>query len=368
MDVTPLLSLRTGIGYSVEGMWRALGEIEGGPRRIPFALGRPGPASGELPAGIHLLRLPTRALVALWSRTDRPRIDRWIAGADVVHATNFVAPPTGLPLVMTIHDLGFVHEPSTANPVVATFPAMIRRALHRGAHVHVTTDQVALEVDDAFGPGLLAGGRITVIPFGVPDPVTDEGARPGPGSLTGGRPYVLALGSDEPRKNLPRLVDAFASVAPRLPDLALVIAGPSGAGAGGLDDALRRLPGELRARTVRTGPVSAAARTALLRDATALAYPSTYEGFGFPMLEAMAAGVPVFAGDIGALREVAGGAAALVDPEDVASIAAALERLVIDDAERDRLVAAGRARVGAFSWAATAAGLLQLYTSVTGRS
>jgi len=361
IDVTPLLSFRTGIGYAVAGMWEALRALPAGPTMVPYALGlRPAPAPEDVPGRLHRVRAPTRGLLAAWARVDWPPVDRWIGTVDLIHTTNYLTPPSRHPTLMTVNDIGFVHWPSS-DPVVAAFPAVLRRAIRRGAHVHVATAQVGTEVEEAFGPGLLAAGRISVVPYGVPRPDHTGTRSHDRGDLVGSRPYLLALGSDEERKNLPRLVDAFGRVAGYLPDLLLVLAGPSRSSGGPVAAAVDALPPPVRARVVRTGAVSSRTRTELLRGAHLLAYVSTYEGFGFPILEAMAAGVPVLASDVAALREVAGGAAELADPIDADAIADRILLVSTDDTRRTGLVAAGRARAAMFSWESTAAGLVAAY-------
>ena len=163
----------------------------------------------------------------------------------------------------------------------------------------------------------------------------------------------------EPRKDLPTLVRAFAELARDHGDLELVVAGPDGWGAPAFAAAVAA-SGAAR-RIVRVGYLKATERQALLRGATALAFPSLYEGFGFPPLEAMALGVPVVATAAGAVPEVVGDAAELVPPGDAAALAAALGSVIGDSAVRARLVEAGHARAAAFTWAAAAASMVELY-------
>ena len=369
MDVTPLLGFRTGIGLSVQEMWTALSARAGNPALIPYVLGLRAPTRAPgLPEGVRSVRLPTRALLTAWARVDHPRLDHWLTGADVVHATNFITGPSRRATLTTVNDIGFVLDPSSADPVVATFPSVLRRALARGAHVHVTTRHVGTEVDEHFGPGLLAAGRITVIPFGIP-----ALGSPGPlplalGDFLSAGPYVLAIGKAERRKNFPLLVRAFGEVAPDHARLRLVVAGPQGPDSATLRAAIDALPDSVAARVCLAGPVSGPVRRTLLDGALVLAYPSRYEGFGFPPLEAMQVGVPVLASRVGAVQEVAGPAAALADPEEVNEWAAALERLVVDPDHRAALIDAGRRHVAAFSWQATAAGLAALYRRLANSS
>ena len=171
-----------------------------------------------------------------------------------------------------------------------------------------------------------------------------------------GRPFVLAIGTLERRKNLPPLVDAFGRSPPSTRRCALVLAGADGDDRPPIDAAIDRAAAGSPQRVLLTGRVDDATKAWLLRHARVLAYPSLDEGFGFPLLEAMQAGVPVVASDAGSIPEVAGDAALLVDPRDVDALAAALERgahrrPVRDAAGRRRPTPAGRT----FSWADTAA-------------
>ncbi|MEL7207965.1 MAG: glycosyltransferase family 1 protein, partial [Actinomycetota bacterium] len=160
-------------------------------------------------------------------------------------------------------------------------------------------------------------------------------------------------------KDLPGRVAAFDLVADRDDGVRLVIAGPDGWGGPGFDDALGRA--RHRDRIERTGWVDDDRRASLLRDATVLAYPSRYEGFGLPPLEAMAVGTPVVATDAGALPEVLGDAADLVPVGDVEALAAALGRVLDDDRHRAASAARGLERVRGYSWAACIDGIVDLY-------
>ena len=315
-----------------------------------------GGLAAQVPTGVRAASRPmaARLLRALWRRTDHPVIERWTGPVDVAHGTNFVAPPArAAATVVTVHDLTPVRFPELSTPDTRQYPGLLARALRRGAFVHTPSAAVAAEVVELLG---VPAERVVAVHHGVPpvaagDPVVGR-------RLAGAERYVLALGTIEPRKDLPSLLAAFDAVAAALPDLRLVVAGPDGWGTSAFEDALARTAH--RGRVVRLGWVEDPERGALLHGAWAYAYPSLYEGFGFPPLEAMAAGVPVVATTAGALPEVLGDAARMVEPGDVDALAAALLRL--DDAgERTALVQRGHRRVAAFSWDDCAAGLVALY-------
>jgi glycosyltransferase involved in cell wall biosynthesis len=175
-------------------------------------------------------------------------------------------------------------------------------------------------------------------------------------------PYILAINTLDVRKRHEHLVRAFRSAAASNPELQLVIAGADGNATDAVVRSIKALPEELGTRVVVTGRVDDATRAALIRNATVVAYPSADEGFGFPVLEAMSAGVPVVASRVGGLPEIAGDAALLVTVEDDPSeLADALARIVTDDALRAVQIERGRARAAAFSWASHAAGMAALW-------
>ncbi|MCZ7531662.1 MAG: glycosyltransferase family 4 protein [Acidimicrobiia bacterium] len=368
IDVTPLVGVRTGIGVTVAEIIAALGALDAAPPLVPYALSiRARSHRSSLPAATRFVPLPARLLLASWTRADHPRIDRFLGAAELVHATNYLAPPSRHPTLVSVYDCSFVRYPDLCTPEVRAFEPALRRAVSRGATIHTTSAFVASEIEDIFGPGLDAAGRIEVVPLGVPalGPSSAEIPDEVAGTIGEG-PYVLAIGTLEPRKNLPLLVRAFGSTAGSHPGLRLVLAGPDGPARPDVDSAVMALPPALRSRVAITGPVGDAARRALLDNATVLAYPSVYEGFGFPVLEAMACDVPVVAARSGAVPEVAGDGALLVDPADEAALAAALDSLLSSEDLRRSYVDRGRERVHLFEWSATAAGLAAVYERMSG--
>jgi len=310
--------------------------------------------------------MPARPLHAMWGRGGWPPVEWFIGPADVVHGTNFVVPPTRrAAAVVSVHDLTPLHHPELCNPATLAYPGLIRRALGRGAWVHTDSGFVAAEVIDAFGAD---PARVRVVQPGVPP--RPETAPAAAKSLVasflpaGVARYVLAVGTAEPRKDLPGLVRAFDRLAARHADLALVLAGPPGWGEEALTSAIEGV--RARSRVVRTGWLEPAALGALLQEASVLAFPSLYEGFGFPPLEAMAAGVPVVATRAGSLPEVLGDGAFMVDVGDHDGLAEALDQVLDDPALRQRLVAAGAAQAASFSWERCGEGLARLYRDVAG--
>lgn len=356
VDATPLLGKRTGVGTFVAG---ALGALASDPglelSAYALSLRARGTLAAALPPGVRPLRRPMAAgaLIQAWARADRPPAEWWTGEVDVVHGTNYCVPPSRRARqIVTVHDLTPLRFPPLAGPTTRLFPTLVRRALDRGAHVHTPSAFVAAEVVELLGAD---PARVHAVHHGVP---AVPPAAAGQASPVHGR-YVLAIGTVEPRKDLPGLVAAFDAMAGAFPGLRLVIAGPEGWGVEALAAAVDRA--HHADRVVRLGWLEPAVAAALLRGAAVLAFPSLYEGFGLPPLEAMAAGVPVVATRAGALPEVLGDAACLVPPGDPPALAEALALVLGDDEVRDGLVARGRQHVTRFSWQDCAAGLTALY-------
>jgi glycosyltransferase involved in cell wall biosynthesis len=288
----------------------------------------------------------------------------WFIGpTDVVHGTNFVVPPTRRAArVVTVHDLTNVRFPAMCDPATLRFPALVRRAVAEGAWVHTLSQFVADEAMAEFGA---VPERVRVVRPGIPAHATPPG-RPSTGKPETALPpgtdrYIIAFGTVEPRKDLPGLVAAFGLMAEEHKDVALILAGAPGWGDDALDRAVAASP--WRQRIIRPGYVPEHEHRALLTGACVLAYPSVYEGFGFPPLEAMKAGVPVVTTAVGAIPETVGDGARLVPGGDIDALAGALAELVDDEDERRALIARGRARTELFTWEACGQGLADLYAA-----
>ena len=359
VDATPLIGPRSGVGAVTLGMLEALA---GRPhlRVSAFAVSwrERDQVAGGVPPGVAVRRrpLPDRPLHRAWDRAPWPPIEWWTGPVDAVHGTNFDVPPARRAArVVTVHDLAIVRFPELCQPATLAYPARLRRAVEAGAFVHTASAFVAAEVVDLLGAD---PARVRVVPFGVPS-IT---ACPGPSEITGR--YIVAVGTVEARKDYPTLVRAFDQLAATHPDVQLVIAGGEGGAGAALGAAIEAA--HHRRRIVVVGRVDDARRDALLASASVLAYPSHYEGFGLPPLEAMSLGVAVVATTGGALPEVLGDGALLVPVAQPDALAAALAAVLDDDAVRADLISRGRRQAARYSWADCAAGLEALYRSAAG--
>lgn len=306
------------------------------------------------------LPIPTRLFERLSTELRVPRVE-WTTRFDVLFAPNFVPPPTGSRnVVITVHDLAFKRFPGTAPASTRHWLSRLDRAVARASRIVVVSEHSRNDLLDLYA---VDPDRVAVVPLAV----DAERYRPAPAAAVDGirrrhgidGPFVLALTAIEPRKNLPALVRAVA----RLPaDVrpTLVIAGPEARwnpeGGRLLRAALAQVPADVRERIVLTGYVETREKLALLTGADALVYPSLYEGFGFPILEAMACGTPVLTSNVSAMPETAGDAALTVDPTDEDAIGRGIVRILTDDRLREQLRRAGAARVRAFDWERTARG------------
>ncbi len=259
------------------------------------------------------------------------------------------------PTAVVVYDLVPFVRPAEAQSRAARIErATIRPALRRAAALPCISRATQVDLEQRFPA---ARGKASTIPLAADAGFGSPVDHPGHPELE--LPYVLAVGTLEPRKNLERLLDAWLLLPAALRDAhALALVGPRG-----WDD--ERIVAKAEAAGARLlGRVSEAELRALYAGAAAFAYPSLYEGFGLPVLEAMAAGAPVITSTVSSLPEVAGDAALLVDPEDPGAIAGALERVLTDPVEAARLRLAGPARASEFSWQRTARETLALLRSL----
>jgi glycosyltransferase involved in cell wall biosynthesis len=317
IDTSALVQTRAGTARYLNGLLRELG------RRNDVAVSTRAFGRSD--------RVSTLARDAVWY----PFLLGRERNAEVLHCPTYRGPlRSRVPLVVTVHDLAVLRHPETFNRWTRRYsPRIVPHVLRAARRVIAVSEFTRRELIELLD---IPPDKIRVVPNAVEDEFTQDGPS-APGE------YVLAVGTLEPRKNLDRLVEAA-----RRSDVELRVVGARGWGrveAGG--NGVRWL-----------GEVDDSELARLYRGAVCLAYPSLYEGFGIPVLEAMACGAPVVTTRGTAMEEVADGAAVLVDAQDPAEIAAGIERAA---AEREQLVARGLERARAFRWEAVAAATVEVY-------
>ena len=365
------------VGMVVEQMWQPVPGGSGryivevaarladqGVRAIGIAArrcaGEPTPSEVGLTIPVLNSALPRRALYAAWDRLGTPSVDRLLGvgsggGADVVHATTWAIPPTSRPLAVTVHDVAFLRDP---DHFTAHGSAYFHRALEitrKRADAIIVPSQAT--ADDCIDAGLDAS-RITVIPHGLSHtPVTDAQIDEFRARHGLARPYILWVGTREPRKNLPTLLAAYEQM--RGTDLDLVLVGPAGWGSDPTDAPLP--PGRVHV----LGRLDDTDLACAYAGARVFTFPSIWEGFGLPVLEAMAHGTPVVTSADTCMAEITGADAGLLVPAtDASALAEALEAAA--GSEHDRLAAAGIERARDYTWEASVAAHAAIYASLAG--
>ena len=348
VDGTPLLGQRSGIGRYTAALLAELATRSDVDVTVTAFTAR-GQAAlrAAVPAGARVRGgpVPARMLRKLWRHCNWPPVELLAGNAEVLHATNFVLPPAKRAHgVVTVHDLAFLDRPDQLAPQQRDLPDLVERSVARAAVVCTPSAAVAQQVVQQLG---IPAQRIMVTPLGVDRSWLNAVAPAETLRTKLGLPprYLLFVGAAQPRKGLDVLLEAHASQ----PGLApLVLAGPAGWGP--------TLTASPRVRTV--GYLNEADLRCVVAGATALVLPSRDEGFGLPVLEAMATGVPVVCSDLPALREIADGLATLVSPEDPAALAAALAAVAGYDPVG---AAARRAHAARYTWQACAEATVRAY-------
>ncbi len=351
VDVSPLSHPPTGVGNYILGSLRGLAEAAAGRHEIvAFAPTSP-QGRRAIPAAIDGLPLERRLVVLpfahawrqAWSRAAHPAAERFLGRFDVLHFTDWMFPPQAGGVRSTmIHDLVPLRFPEWVTPRTRSMHVAKYANAARTCDVIFTNSRFTAEdVRERLG---VSEERLRVAPPGVEAEFTAEG-----GKADLGRPYVLTVATLEPRKNLRALVDAHRL----LGEPALAIVGGEGWG----EQPELDLPG-----VIRLGRVDDQRLAELYRGAAAVVYPSRFEGFGMPILEAMACGASVVASAHPSMDEASGSAAVRADPEDSAAIAGAIERAI---AERDLLVPLGLAHARQFTWRRVGEIMLTAYEELT---
>jgi glycosyltransferase involved in cell wall biosynthesis len=360
LDYRPALRERTGVGEFVHELTRALAGT--GADEVSVLTSswkdRPAPTLQAELGHVRIVdrRIPVRGLTWSWNRLGWPPVERLAGAADVVHSQSpLVIPATHAARVVTIHDLDFLlHPERTEGEMRRDFPALVRKHVHRADHIVVSSRYARGEVTSRLA---LAHDKVSVCSPGAPAwaaGIARERSTSGPPGTS-----ILFVGTLEPRKNISGLLDAYLRLRERRPDAPpLVMAGRARAAVRGDLERVETAP--LAGHVSVLGYVSDEDRQRLYREACMLVLPSLEEGFGLPVLEAMACGVPVVISDRGSLPEVAGAAASPVDPADPDALAREMTRLLAPVDAREA-AAQGLARAALYSWDRCAASARDAY-------
>jgi glycosyltransferase involved in cell wall biosynthesis len=296
-----------------------------------------------VPKGVEPVELRARSQ-PLRMAISFPRLLRRLQPS-LAHFQHVIAPGCPAPAVVTIHDLSFERDPRLmARRDRFFFQTMVPRSVRRAARILTVSERTKRDLVERYGT---PEGKVVVTPNGVDAAFSPDGPR------RNGAPYLLFVGALQPRKDPLVAIEALSMTDA---DLHLVLAGPDKGGGREVREEVARL--RLERRVEFAGHVAKTELAALYRGATCLVFPSRYEGFGLPVVEAMASGTPVVATTAGAVPEVAGDAAILVEPGDAVALADGIERALAD---RERLVRAGLERARRFTWTKTARRTLAVY-------
>ncbi|GAC1327721.1 MAG: glycosyltransferase family 1 protein [Chloroflexota bacterium] len=374
IDYSAAVNQKAGVGRLVRNQVLALAEVDpDNEYRLVYARPNSG-STPQFPRARNFARrevgLRERWLTILWHRAKMPVPADWFSGpVDLFHSPDFVLPPLRRARgILTVHDLAFLMRPECAHPRLRVYlEEVVPRSVRRADFIIADSENTRNDLVVLLG---VPPTSIAVVPGGVEErftAVTDAMTRSRVRRYLGigEAPFILAIGVLEPRKNLNRLMDAFADLKkrPGVPsDLKLLLAG----GKGWLFDGIfeHHAASPVRDDIVFPGFIPDELLPGMYSCAEVFAFPSLYEGFGLPILEAMACGTPVVASRASCLPEVAAGAAVLIDPASADSLADGLYRTLIEPDLRADLIARGRERAAQYTWRAAAERLLDVYRRV----
>jgi glycosyltransferase involved in cell wall biosynthesis len=374
IDYSAAVNQSAGVGRLVRNQVLALADLDpDNDYRLVYA--RPNRGSDpQFPRARNFSRrevgLRERWLTILWHRAKLPLPADWFSGpVDLYHSPDFVLPPLRHARgILTVHDLAFLMQPECADEHLRAYlEEVVPRSVKRADFIIADSENTRNDLVVLLG---VQPDSVAVVPGGVEQrfaPVTDKAllSRARRQLGVGDAPFVLAIGVIEPRKNLNRLMDAFyvlkdRGAVPR--DLKLVLAGGKGWLFEGIYEHHTVSP--IRDDILMPGFVPEDLLPAIYSAADVLAFPSLYEGFGLPLLEAMACGTPVVASRASCLPEVAEGAALLIDPNNVDGMAVSLELALCDRTLRAQLIEQGHRRAAEYTWRSAAEQLLDVYRRV----
>ena len=378
IDFTSASRERAGIGRYARELIRALSRLDHDNQYVLFV---PSDAHDELlrfdwTPNFKIVRAPIneRYLAAIWHRARVPLfVEAFIGKVDVFYSPDFLLPPTlAKRKLVTIHDLSYVRVPECfPAPLLRYLNNAVPRAVNRANIILADAASTQRDVNDVYHVPL---EKIKVLYSGVDarfNPKVSAESQARVRELTHGKPYLLSVSTIQPRKNYARLIEAFARIANyQLPvtNLQLVIAGGRGWMFEEVFQTVERL--DLRDRVIFPSFFSDEDLPALYAGATLFVYPSLYEGFGLPVVEALACGVPIVSSNASSLPEVGGDAVLYFDPRHVDAMADAMQRAVSDESLRAQMRAKGFEQAKKFSWDKAARELLQYLTEtlkVSGR-
>lgn len=365
---------RTGVGYAGVDLVQALAARDDGPELRLFAT-RPGRAPRSIDqlenvfARECVLPRAGRIKHALWTKLNVPPIEWFTGECAIAHGLFHLVPAASrAKRVVTIHDLSFIRHPEHhTRETVAAHTRLVEHAVRVADHIVTVSETVRGELLETYSG--LTEDRVSAVPNGVD--VETFGKRSDTAQIerilasvgvTAGR-YFIYVGTLEPRKNIEKLIQSFrAAVLEMKEPYKLVLVGKVGWHADDIMRAIDQL--ESDGLGMHAGRLPRADAITLLQHACACVYPSVYEGFGMPVIEAMAAGTPVIAGDIPVLREVGGDAALYADVEKVEDLAQQIAGLMGNEGTRDDYAQRGPERAREFTWARSATELLNVYNKL----